>query len=57
MDEEIGSIEIGKRADLVALSVHASWACVENVWINGIEVLSRKHASIVNAQPTCVMAL
>jgi alpha-D-ribose 1-methylphosphonate 5-triphosphate diphosphatase len=57
MDEEIGSIEIGKRADLVALSIHASWACVENVWINGNEVLSRKHASIVNAQPACVMAL
>ncbi|GAB1857662.1 alpha-D-ribose 1-methylphosphonate 5-triphosphate diphosphatase [Flavobacteriaceae bacterium MHTCC 0001] len=35
MDDEIGAIEVGKKADLVAFDSTNSFAQVSNVWVNG----------------------
>jgi len=35
MDHELGSIEVGKKADLVAFQPKGSFGLVETVWVNG----------------------
>jgi alpha-D-ribose 1-methylphosphonate 5-triphosphate diphosphatase len=35
LDGEIGSIEIGKQADLVAFQARQNFAVVSNVWVEG----------------------
>jgi alpha-D-ribose 1-methylphosphonate 5-triphosphate diphosphatase len=35
MDQELGSIEVGKKADLVAFQPKGSFGLVETVWVNG----------------------
>ncbi|MFV0248104.1 MAG: alpha-D-ribose 1-methylphosphonate 5-triphosphate diphosphatase [Tenacibaculum sp.] len=35
MDNEIGSIEIGKKADLVSFNKDANFAQISHVWVNG----------------------
>jgi alpha-D-ribose 1-methylphosphonate 5-triphosphate diphosphatase len=44
LDQKIGSIEIGKRADLTAFHVRAGFGDVERVWVGGEE---RFRASII----------
>lgn len=40
MDSEIGSIEIGKKADLVAFELMDSFAKVNSVWVDGVNRFS-----------------
>lgn len=35
-DHEIGSIEIGKKADLITIDTSANFAKVKNVWVDGV---------------------
>jgi alpha-D-ribose 1-methylphosphonate 5-triphosphate diphosphatase len=35
MDHEIGSIEVGKKADLVAFTAREDYAVVTNLWVEG----------------------
>jgi len=35
VDREIGSIEEGKKADLVAFAARGDYAVVTNVWVEG----------------------
>jgi alpha-D-ribose 1-methylphosphonate 5-triphosphate diphosphatase len=37
LDQEIGSIETGKRADLTAFHIHSGFGDVERVWVSGEE--------------------
>jgi alpha-D-ribose 1-methylphosphonate 5-triphosphate diphosphatase len=41
LDGEIGSIALGKRADLVAFSSERSFASVSHLWVDGV----RKYAA------------
>jgi len=34
-DDELGSIAVGKKADLVAFSARENFAVVSNVWVDG----------------------
>ena len=51
-DDELGSIEAGKRADLVAFSARDNFAVVTNVWVDGTVRL--KAGVNCLAQETCV---
>jgi alpha-D-ribose 1-methylphosphonate 5-triphosphate diphosphatase len=44
-DHELGSIEVGKRADLVAFSPRDTFAVVTNVWVDGMARLRAGNAT------------
>ena len=51
-DDELGSIEAGKKADLVAFSPRDSFAVVSNVWVDG---MVRLQAGVKSRTPeTCL---
>jgi len=51
-DADLGSIEVGKKADLVAFSPRDSFAVVTNVWVDGTV---RLQAGVNTQAPeTCV---
>lgn len=43
LDDELGSIETGKKADLVCLFEHGSKAVVRDVWVDGHQVFSLRN--------------
>jgi alpha-D-ribose 1-methylphosphonate 5-triphosphate diphosphatase len=51
-DDQLGSIEEGKKADLVAFSPRDSFAVVTDVWVDGVV---RLRAGVSSQAPeTCV---
>lgn len=46
MDDEIGSIEVGKKADLVCFDSSKGFARVSNVWVNGSLKLTAETATV-----------
>lgn len=51
LSDELGSIEIGKRADLIAFGNEGSGGLISQAWVDGEEVLHTKNrASVLAAQ-------
>jgi alpha-D-ribose 1-methylphosphonate 5-triphosphate diphosphatase len=47
LSEHTGSIEVGKRADLVSFSGERSFAAVSQVWVDGIGKFSADYMKAV----------
>jgi len=45
LSEHTGSIEIGKRADLVCFSAERSFAAVSQVWVDGVSTFAARYRS------------
>jgi alpha-D-ribose 1-methylphosphonate 5-triphosphate diphosphatase len=52
LDQSIGSIEVGKCADLVAFHPRKGFADVSHVWVNGLNQLSVSDAQAMPAART-----